>query len=353
MMMALSLLGCAKNETSTADSTEKTTSADATKIALILPYIGDQSYFDTASKGLDLVKTTYGDKVDTNLIEMGVDAAGWETAYRQVAADGYDIIISGNFQYESAMLKVAKDYPDVHFLNFDYGDAKANELPNVYGLSYAANEAGFLAGVVAALKSESGVIGCVGGMDIDGIKQFLAGYIQGALEVNPNIKVLTGFIGNFQDTATAKEVASNMIDQGADVLYHAAGGAGNGVFEAASEKGVFAIGVDTDQRASLSDKPKLADAILTSSTKNCDQGIVLAIGQMLDGTAPYGKQKVMSFKDGAVGLAENDYYKANMTKEQLDVVESFKQKLTNGEIEVIDQLKDNTAFDTMSKKASK
>jgi len=355
-VMATGLAACGSGSASTAataaaaasgSAAASAASGDVTKIALILPYIGDQSYFDTTNNGLALLKDTYGDKVETNLIEMGTDAGGWETAYRQAAESGYNIIISGNFEYETYMLKVAADYPDIKWLNFDYSDAKANSIPNVYAITYACNEAGYLAGVVAAVKSKSGIIGCIGGMELDGIKQFLAGYMQGALDVNPDIKVISGFVGDFSDTAKAKELALGMADKGADVIYHAAGGAGNGLFEAAAEKGFWAIGVDSDQYAALKDaKPELAKQILTSSEKKCDAAILKSVGEMMDGTAAYGTQKTLTYADGAVGLAENENYKANMTADEIAKVQEFTDKVKSGETKVVDQLVDNTAYDT-------
>lgn len=327
---------------------------DPTRIALLLPYIGDQSYFDVTARGLDLVNEEFGDKVETQLIEMGTDAAGWEAANRQAAAEGYDIIISGNFQYEGAMLTVAADYPEIKFLNFDYSDVEANSKDNVYAVTYASNEIGYLAGVVAAVKSQSGIVGAVGGMDNDGIRQFLAGFMQGASDVNPDVQCIIGFVGNFQDTGVAKELATNMIDQGADVIYHAAGGAGNGVFEAvAAADGVWAVGVDTDQHVSLGEQPDLANTILTSAVKNCDTAILNCITKMLDGTAEYGTQKVLTYADGGVGLAENDYYKENMTEEEMAKVTEFTEKVRSGETKVVDQLVDNTAFDTYLEKTTK
>lgn len=353
-VLALSTAACGgstgdtSTSTTAAEGTEAAaTSGTVTKIALILPYIGDQSYFDTTNNGLALLEEKYGDAVETNLIEMGTDAGGWETAYRQAADAGYDIIISGNFQYESYMLEVAKDYPEIKWLNFDYSDAELNTMDNVYAITYACNECGYVAGVVAATVSESGIIGCIGGMEIDGIKQFLAGYMQGAYDVNPDIKVISSFVGDFQDTAKAKELATNMYNQGADVIYHAAGGAGNGLFEAAADLGFWAIGVDSDQYMTFKDsQPELASQILTSSEKKCDEGILLAVTEMIEGTAPYGTQRVLGLKDNGVGLADNENYEANTTQEQRDAINAQIQKVIDGEVEVNDQLVDNTSYDT-------
>ena len=263
-VVALSMVGCGSN-TDSKTSTTASDTGDKTKISLILPYIGDQSYFDTTYKGLQLVQDELGDKVETKLIEMGTDAAGWDTAYRQAADDGYQIIISGNFQYESYMLAVAEEHPEIKFLNFDYSDAKANSLDNVYSITYAANEAGYLAGVVAGVKTESGIVGCIGGVDSPGIRQFLAGYMQGVYDVNPNAKVISGFVGGFGDPATAKEIALNMNKQGADVIYHAAGGSGNGLFEAAAEAKTFALKTEDGKEFTLVVAADGATATLTDA----------------------------------------------------------------------------------------
>jgi basic membrane protein A len=242
-------------------------------------------------------------------------------------------------QYEGAMLKVAAEYPEIKYLNFDFSSAEANALENVYAITYAANEIGYLAGVVAATKSQTGIVGGVGGMDNDGIKQFMAGYIQGAADVNPEVKVLISYVGDFQDTAKAKEISQNMINKGADVVWGCAGGAGNGVFEAVAEnEGVWAIGVDTDQYVSMSGKPELAATILTSGLKNCDIAVCNSVIAMINEEVEYGTNKVLGYDDGAVGLAENDYYLQNMTEEELATVKSFADKVLNGETVVIDEL---------------
>lgn len=313
---------------------------EATRVALLLPYIGDQSYFDVTYNGLALLEEKYGDDIDCDLIEMGTDEANWETAHRQAAEAGYDIIISGNWQYEGAMLTVAADYPEIKYLNFDYSNAEANSVDNVYGITYAANEIGYLMGVVAAVKSESGIIGGIGGAENNGIMQFMAGYMQGALDVNPDIQVMISYVGNFQDANTAKEIAQNMINAGADMLWGCAGGAGNGVFMAAAEnEGVWALGVDSDQYvAMVQGKPELANTILTSGLKKCDQGILESISMMIEGTAPYGTQKCLGFADGGVGIAENDYFLENMSEEELAKVRSFTDKVASGETKVVDEL---------------
>lgn len=350
-LMALSLVACGSSSDnggtadSGSDASSTASSEDVTRIALIVTNFGDQSYFDTAGAGMDLIREKYGDKVEVTGIEMGTDSAGWEPAYRQACDEGYDIIISGNFMYEPYMCTVAEEYPDVKFVNFDYSDAELNSKDNIISVTYACQEAGYLAGLVAGVKTETNVVGCIGGAEVDGIKEFLAGYMQGVYAVNPDCKVVSGFIGDFSDSGKGKEIASNMHKQGADVIYHAAGGAGNGLFDAAAEEDFWAIGVDSDQYASNSGKPELAAHILTSSLKRCDSGVLWGVTQILEGTAEWGTQRTLTIKDDAVGIVENDNYKNNLTEEQQATVEEYIEKLKNGEVEVEDQLQDDTCYD--------
>ncbi len=346
------LAGCAgnKSETTTTEAPANTDGEDKVRVALLLPYIGDQSYFDVTYNSFKLINEKYGDKVETELIEMGTDEPGWASANIQAAEEGYDVIISGNFQYESYMLEQAANHPEITYINFDYSDADANKLENVYGVAYKAEDAGYLAGVVAAVKSETGTVGAIGGMEINGIKQFLGGFIQGALAVNPDIKILTGFIGDFQDTGKAKEIALNMNKQGADIIYHAAGGAGNGLFEAASEAGFYAIGVDTDQYASLIEKkPELANSIITSTTKNCDITIFKAIEQYLEGNLATGTLVAVGYAEDGIGLAENDHYKEVLTEEEQAEVAKYAQQLKNGEVKVINVAEEIEQWDELIK----
>lgn len=312
---------------------------EVTKVGILLPHIGDQSYMDVTANAKVLLEEKYGDDIEVNIVQMGDDAAGWEPANRLAVEEGYDIIVSGNWQYEAAMLAVAAENPDVKYVNFDYSDAAANSLDNVYAITYAAHEIGYLTGVVAAVKSTSGIIGAVIGQDNNGMNQFVAGYIQGASDVNSDIKVIVSYVGGFTDPATAKEQSLQMIKKGADVIWGCAGGSGNGVFEAAAEsEGVWALGVDTDQYVSMAAQEKLANTILTSGLKKVDVGVTGAVSAIIEGTAPFGTQEMLGYADGAVGLAENDYYKANMTEEELAEVKTYTDKVLSGETVVVDEL---------------
>lgn len=350
--LALSVAGCGSSSSTSTSTTASTGSDDSSTsseenvtVALLIPYIGDQSYMDVTYNGLALVSDEF-DNVDTKLMEIGTESANWETVNMQAAAEGYDIIISGNFQYESAMLTVAAQNPDIQYINFDYSDYDANNaLENVYGMSYASEEIGYLAGLVAAAKSETGVIGAIGGMENPSMEAFIGGYIQAATTINPDIKVQVSWIGDFTDTAKAKEIATNMYQNGADVIWHAAGGAGNGMFEAAAEYDFWAIGVDSNQYNSFDGKPEIQSHILTSAEKRCDVAILSAVSAYMEngGSLPHEFHK-MGIKEGAVALSENDNYLNNMTEEQLALVNEQIDAVLSGEVTVVDCSVDTDAY---------
>ncbi|MDY4973617.1 MAG: BMP family ABC transporter substrate-binding protein [Erysipelotrichaceae bacterium] len=347
--LVFGLAACSSSNSGTSTdepTTTEDTASEVTRVAILLPHIGDQSYMDVTANAANVLKERLGDAIEVNVIEMGDDEADWEPANMQAAEEGYDIIVSGNWQYEAAMLAVAAQYPDIKYLNFDYSDAAANSLDNVYGITYASNQIGYFAGLVAAVKSQSGIIGGVVGQNNAGMNQFMAGYIQGASDVNPDIQVIITYVGSYTDPATAKEQAQGMINEGADVIWGCAGGSGNGVFEAVSENpGVWAIGVDTDQWVSMSAKPELQATILTSAEKRCDVAIADAVEKIINGTAPFGTQEVLGYAENAVGLSENDYYKANMTEDELAIVNSFAEKVASGETVVVDELTEPGVFE--------
>ena len=177
-------------------------------------------------------------------------------------------------------------------------DYEAYDLQNVYSMGYNSNESGYLAGMVAAYVTTSGaegtnpdkVIGFVGGMEnTPSVDDFLVGYIEGAQAVDPEIKVVSSYVNNFDDSAKGKEIALSQINSDkVDIIFAAAGAAGTGCIEAASDSGTFFIGVDSDQRLEYEGNPEQA-VIVTSAMKRVDQSIINAVGRSLEGTLPYGE----------------------------------------------------------------
>jgi basic membrane protein A len=200
---------------------------------------------------------------------------------------------------------VAKQFRGVRF---GIVDGFIDKEPNVTSLLFNEHEGSFLVGAAAALKSQTGKVGFVGGMKIPLIEKFEAGYIAGAKYVRPSIEVFSDYAGTtgeaFRDPVKGKELATAQYDRGADIIYHASGGTGIGVFEAAVAKKKWAIGVDADQ--SLTAKPDQRAQILTSMMKRVDVAVYETIKDLVGGKSRAGVRS-FGLKEGGVGYAVNQY----------------------------------------------
>jgi basic membrane protein A and related proteins len=282
----------------------------------------DKSFFDSAERGLQRAKKELG--IEYKTIELGEDANKWEPGLDDAMADtdSYDILIAGTYQMSVFLTTRADNYPDKKFITYDSDvDRTQCKCANVYGITYAQNEGSYLAGVYAAAMmkdgklpnlSGKGIIGAVGGLDIPVINDFIVGYEQGAKSVDPNIKVLKQYVGGdkpFFDPAKGKEIALSQYEQGADFVFGIAGGSGQGVIDAAKDKGKYTIGVDSDQAAIVgATDPKAAQQILTSMMKNVDNSLFRALSLAKDGKLAWGQAEEIGLAEVGVGLAKNDIY---------------------------------------------
>jgi len=210
-------------------------------------------------------------------------------------------------------------------------------------MEHAQNEGSYIVGAAAAMLTASGdektneerIIGFVGGGQNTAIEDFLVGYIEGAKAVDPEIKVLISYIGSFADSAKGKELAMAQIDQGADVVFSVAGGAGLGVLAGCAEKGVYAIGVDGDQYEILkNDDPVTAAAIATSMQKKCDQTVYSCVSRALEGTLPYGTYDKVGLAGGVVGAADNENFRSIFSEDQIKELKEIEAKVASGEVQV-------------------
>lgn len=330
-MLALAMLtGCS----------EKASSEDEFSAALLIPFQGDQSFYDLAVEGMSLVEEQV-EGVKTKIIEIGNDESKWESYFIDAAEAGYDVILSCNWQITPYMNKVAEQYPDQKFINFDIEEGSG--LENVYSMFYSTNEIGYLCGVVAAstttskmeLVDEDAKIGFVGGMDIPGINDFMVGYVEGAKSVNPDIKVVVSYVGDFADVATAKEIALNQYKSGVDVIFACAGNAGNGVIDAANELNKYVIGVDSDQAMLYADTDKAkAEKIITSGYKTINQTILNSVKAAKEGTLAWGTHVQFGVKEDGVGLAKNEFFEAAVTEDVQTLIEAAEADLKAGKVTV-------------------
>lgn len=330
--MSLVITGCgSNNDNKDNKGTDGNTKSDVkVGLAYDIGGRGDQSFNDAAAAGLDKAKTDFG--VTSSESEASPDEAeaAKEDRLIQLADGGYNPVIAVGFAYAEAVKAVAPQYPDVSFGLIDSTDATGANIAN---LVFAEEQGSFLVGAAAALKSKSGVVGFIGGVDVPLIHKFQAGYEAGAKAVNPKITIKSQYLTappdftGFNDPAKGKTAAEGMFDAKADVVYAAAGGSGGGVFEAAKAAGAKAIGVDSDQ-AKTAD-PKVADVIMTSMLKKVDVAVYDFIKSFVDGKPLTGTQ-TFDLKAGGV-----DY---STTGGQVDDIKSklddFKQQIIDGTITV-------------------
>ncbi len=272
-------------------------------------------------------------------MELQADAQR-EQALRQFARRGSDPIVMAGFSWASALEKVAAEFPDTHFAIIDM----VVDAPNVRSVVFAQHEGSFLVGALAAMKSETGKIGFVGGMDIPLIHAFYCGYAQGAKAVNPDVEVFENYTGTtpaaWNDPITAGELAKAAFSRGADVIFAAAGASGLGVLQAAADEGKYSIGVDANQNYIQ------PGSVLTSMLKRVDVAVQTAFEDGTTGNWTSGFN-VMDLSNHGVDWALDEYNADLITDEMKAKVEELTAKIISGEIKVHDYLTDNTCPATM------
>jgi len=291
---------------------------------------GDQSFNDSAAAGMDKAIAEYGMQSDEAEAADGEDEAAREERLRTFADNGYNPIIAVGFAYEASVAKVAEEYTDV---TFAIVDSEAVTADNIANLVFAEEQGSFLVGAAAALKTKTDHVGFVGGVEVPLITKFEAGFKAGAQAVNPDIKIDSTYLtqppdfSGFGDPAKGKTAAEGMFDAGADIVYHAAGGSGGGVFEAAKAAKGWAIGVDSDQYNTAD--PSVQDVILTSMLKNVDVAVYNFLTSFKDGEKPSGVTRYDLSVDG-VGYSTSGGFVDDIA----DQLDAFKQQIIDGEITV-------------------
>ena len=288
---------------------------------------GDGTFNDSAAEGADRAASELGAEVKE--LEATVDEDR-KANLELLAADGMEVIVGVGFMFTDPMTEVAAANPDISFGIVD----SVVEADNVKSLIFAEEQGSFLVGAAAALKSETGKIGFIGGQEIDLIKKFEAGYAAGARYINPDIEVKVAYLGPAGDNsawgnvAGAKEIASGWYGEGADIIYTAAGGSGAGTIEAAVEAGKWAIGVDSDQYLTAANDDQRA-RILTSMLKRVDVAVFETMKAACEGDTA-GGIKVFDLSNDGVGYSTSGGYVDDIAG-QLDEI---KAKIVAGEIEV-------------------
>lgn len=298
------------------------------KIAIVFDKGGkdDKSFNSSAYAGAMEAKEKFG--VEVKYVEAP-DANSFEPMLKAFAKKDYDLIIAIGVSQSDALKKVAPQFPDKKFLIVD----AEVQGPNVITALFEEHEGSYLVGTLAALKSKTGVVGFIGGMDIPLIRRFQMGFEAGVKKVNPKAKVIVNYIGVTGDAwhnpPRAKELALAQISRKADVIFHAAGASGAGLFDAAEEKNIFVIGVDSNQNWV---KP---GRVLTSMLKRVDRAVYDVIADLVGGKFTPGVRR-FGLKDSGIDYALDSHNASLITPEMKQKVEGFKADIISGKIKVPD-----------------
>lgn len=292
----------------------------------------DRSFNQASYEGAERFKEETG--IDYEEFELQNDAQR-EQALRRFAQRGHNPVIVAGFSYGTAMETVAPEFPETDFTIIDM----VVEQPNVRSVVFNEHEGSYLVGVLAAMASESGKVGFVGGMAIPLIEKFACGYAQGVRDTKPDAEIYQAMTGDtgaaWNNPTRGGEIARSQIERGADVIYHAAGGTGIGVLQAAADAGALGIGVDSNQNYIHPGQ------VLTSMLKRVDNAVYDAMMDVHNDDWSAGVE-VMGLAQDGVGYAVDENNEELITDEMRTAVEEAKQKIIDGEIEVHDYTSDGS-----------
>lgn len=309
--------------------------AQGAPVALIVAQggLGDGAWNDTGNAGFQAALAATG--LEGRVIESNDVVGQGEQIMRRAADAGFGLVISLEWSHGEPMGALAPDYPDTDWVIVGQSIPGAN----IASVTFGEHEASYLAGMLAAQVTTDvsiaginadAVIGVIGAIRSPGIDKFIVGYMQGAMAVNPDIRVLVAYSETFGDPARGQQMANAMFDENADIIYHVAGGTGIGVIEAARAAGHYAIGVDTDQDGMAPGN------VLTSVIKRVDVATQQMVEAYAAGAFPGGETTVFGLAENGVGLSAMTYTRDLIPAEYLARVETARQQIIDGTIVVWD-----------------
>lgn len=288
------------------------------KVALLTPGpISDQSWNGGAYEGLMHIRDSLGAQVSHIQTKT---PAEFEENFRQYGAQGFALVFGHGFEFQDAAARVAPEYPHTVFITT--GGTRIGA--NVAAMSFAFDEPSFLAGIVAASVTKSGTIGCIGGTELPPVKSGFESFVRGVHYVSPSVKVLTAYIGNWDDAAAGKEQALAQIARGADVIYQNADAAGLGIFQAAKDsRGVYIIGSNSDQNG-------VAPAVTLGSVVIDLPNALMAVAREVKAGAFAPRLHVLDTHSGVMRWVPNPSLRALVPARAQHLVDSLAQQMRAG-----------------------
>ena len=326
-------------ETTAAETTE---SGPAANVGMVYATggLGDGSFNDQAQSGVIQAEEDFGIEYNEAQPDEVSQFSNFQQQFAQSTDPNYDLVCCIGFLQLDSLTENAESYPDQDFMIVD----EVVDAPNVASYTFMEHEGSYLAGLMASLLStqdfsagagstapDSATLGFVGGVESGLIERFQAGFEAGAAAGNGDAEVLTNYTGSFNDPAAGREAASAMYNEGADIVFHAAGNTGTGVFQAAQEAERFAIGVD---RAQSITRDSYADVILGSMIKRVDTAVYNAIEAKVDGEFPGGEALSLGLAEDGVDLVYGDSLGSEVPEGVADEVATAREDIVNGDISV-------------------
>jgi len=317
IMMSSLLVGC---------SSKTESNEDVYKIGMISDTggVNDESFNQSTWEGLQQAQEKYGkDKVQVKYVESSQEA-DYTPNIETFVEEDLDLIIGVGYKMAGAIEEASKNYPDVQFAIIDHSYEKQPE--NVTSLIYEDNTAAYLAGLVAAKKTETNKVAFIGGIKSATLDKFEYGFRAGVKAANPDAEVMVQYANSFTDSALGKTIANQMHSKNADIIFTCAGAVGIGAIEAAKENGKKAIGVDQDQNSLAPEN------VITSAMKNIDVSVEEMLSKVVDGSYKGGEVIINTLAMNGVGIAPTS--NKNVPPDVLEYVAKEAEKVKSGEVKV-------------------
>jgi basic membrane protein A len=302
--------------------------------------LGDGSFNDQAQQGALQAEEELGIAFRESQPDEVAQFSTFQQQFAESDDPNYDLVCCIGFLQADSLSETASSYPDQDFMIVD----SAVDADNVASYVFREHEGSYLAGLTASLLTtrsfsagagstagDSTNLGFVGGVESDLIQKFQAGFEAGASAGSDDVDVSVNYTGSFNDPAAGREAANAMYNSGADIVYHAAGNTGTGVFQAAQEQGRFAIGVDRDQSVT---RPEYSDVILGSMVKRVDTAVFNAIDATVNGEFPGGSNVALGLESDGVELVYGDQLGSEIPQEIRDEVATARDGIIAGDIDV-------------------
>lgn len=326
------LAGCVQAPAGSGETSETSSTADAQRVVyLINGALGDNAFYDSGQAGIDQLAEEYG--VETRTIETNFDAGQYEPAL-EAAVNYADVIFVISYGFEDQLQEIANNNPDKIFVNLD--TVVENEEDTITSVDFIEEESAYLTGVVAGLTTletslpginSEKLIGAVGG-DVDPVvNAFIFAYTNGAHAVDPEIDVQTVYLGSWDDTAKGKQAALQLYDQGADIVFQIAAAAGLGVLQAAAERDLYAIGVDTNQNDIEPGN------VVASDLKDVGRAITDVYATIADGTYEPGQVLEYGLESGAVDVTFEAQEQV-LPQSIISQVDAIREQIISGELAI-------------------